>query len=125
VNSAHLETAGLGRRIVALAVDWGIASAISVGFFDNHPLATVGVFAAMTWLLLATLRATIGHTLTGLVVRRADGGVPGPGQALIRTVSLALVIPAVVWGPDGRGLHDIWAGTVITRRVAPVPAGRR
>jgi len=35
---------------------------------------------------------------------------------LIRTVSLCLVIPAVVWGLDGRGLHDVWAGTQIVRR---------
>ena len=39
----------------------------------------------------------------------------GPLRALVRTALLCLVIPAVVWGPDGRGLHDVVAGTTITR----------
>lgn len=109
-------TAGLGRRVVALAIDWALATAISAGFFDNDPLATLLVFAAMTWLLLATRGATIGHTVLGLRVRRLAGGAAGPVQALVRAGSLCLVIPAVVWGLDGRGLHDVWAGTVIVRR---------
>ncbi|WP_230976620.1 RDD family protein [Georgenia wutianyii] len=110
--------AGLGRRVVALAVDWAIANAISAGFLDNDPLATLGVFAVMTWLLLATRGATIGHTLLGLQVCTVDGGPVSPLQALIRTVSLCVVVPAVVWGLDGRGLHEVWAGTTIVRRWA-------
>ncbi|MPV37657.1 RDD family protein [Georgenia subflava] len=107
--------AGLGRRLVALAVDWAIASAISAGFFAYDPLATLGVFAVMTWLMLATLSASIGHVVLGLGVRTPGRGPAGPLRALVRTVALCLVIPAVIWGPDGRGLHDMWAGTVITR----------
>ncbi len=107
--------AGLGRRIVALLVDWAISSAISAGFFHYDPLATLAVFAVMTWLMLSTLGATIGHVAAGLAVRRLDRGLPGPLRALVRTVLLCLVIPAVVWGADGRGLHDMAAGTVVTR----------
>ncbi|WP_226924723.1 RDD family protein [Georgenia satyanarayanai] len=107
--------APLGRRIIALAVDWGVATAISAGFLDNNALATLGIFAVMTILLLATRGATIGHTLLGLRVRAVDGGAARPLQVLIRTASLCLVIPAVVWGLDGRGLHDVWAGTRIVR----------
>lgn len=114
--------APLGRRVLALAIDWAIAMAISAGFLDNHALATLAVFAVMTWLLLATRGATIGHTVLGLRVRNADGGAAGPLQALIRTVSLCLVIPAVVWGLDGRGLHDVWARTAIVRAAALRPA---
>lgn len=102
--------------MLALAVDWVLAMAISAGFFDSHPMATLGVFAVMTWLLLATRGSTIGHTLTSLMVRSVHGGAARPSQVLIRTVSLCLVIPAVVWGLDGRGLHDAWAGTTIERR---------
>lgn len=115
MNERGPQTAGLGRRVAALIVDWAIASAISAGFFDFHELATLGVFAVMTWLLVSLTGATIGHALLGLVVRSADGRA-GPGRVAIRTVALCLVIPAVVWGPDGRGLHDVWAGTAITRR---------
>lgn len=107
--------ASLVRRVVALAVDWAVATAISAGFLDNHPLATLGVFAVVTFLLVATRGATIGHTLLGLRVRAVDGGAARPVQVLIRTVSLCLVVPPVVWGLDGRGLHDVWAGTRIVR----------
>ncbi|WP_324650981.1 RDD family protein [Georgenia sp. H159] len=108
--------APLGRRVLAVAVDWAIATAISYGFVNDHPLTVLGVFAAITWILLATRGATIGHTLLGLRVRAVDGGVARPAQVLVRTASLCLVIPAVVWGLDGRGLHDVWAGTDIVRR---------
>lgn len=91
-----------------------LALGISAGFLDGHPLATLAIFAIMTWLLLATRGATIGHTLLRLAVRRLDGSPAGPLAALIRTGSLCLVIPAVVWGLDGRGLHDAWAGTIVT-----------
>jgi hypothetical protein len=65
VNESRLRTAGLGRRILALLVDWAIASAISAGFFNFHELATLGVFAAMTWVLVS---------LTGATVRAVDAG---------------------------------------------------
>ncbi|MFD1505218.1 RDD family protein [Georgenia yuyongxinii] len=107
--------ASLSRRILALCVDWALASAISAGFFQFDAMATLGIFALMTWLMLSTLSATIGHVLAGLAVRTLAGGFAGPLRALIRTVGVCLVIPAVVWGPDGRGLHDIWAGTVIRK----------
>ncbi len=41
---------------------------------------------------------------------------PGPVLALVRTVLLCLVLPAVIWDADGRGLHDRFAGTAIVRR---------
>lgn len=106
-----------GRRIGALAVDWGTAVAISAGFFDYQALATTGVFAAMTLLLVGTVGCTIGHRVLGLrVYRIVDGGSPPlPLQTLVRTLLLCLALPAVIPGADGRGLHDIAAGTRIAR----------
>lgn len=105
------------RRVVALVLDWGIAMAISAGFFDSHPMATLGVFAAVTFVLVASLGATIGHAALGLrVTRVTDGAAPGVVAAAIRTVSLCVIVPATVWNSDGVGLHDVWAGTRISRR---------
>lgn len=102
---------------MALLIDWVIAAAISAGFFNYHPLWTLGIFAVMTALLVMSLGCTIGHRVMGLrIVRMHDGGTPpGPLQALVRTVALCLVVPVGIWGPDGRSLHDMWAGTAITR----------
>ncbi|WP_414172416.1 RDD family protein [Clavibacter tessellarius] len=33
----------------------------------------------------------------------------------LRTVLLCLVVPAVVWNADQRGLHDVFSGTVLVR----------
>jgi len=111
--------ATLGRRVVALLVDWGIALAISYLLADGSSLATLGIFALEHLLLVSSVGFTIGHRLLGLQVRvlgaPADTFV-GFARGAVRTLLLCLVIPAVVWGTDGRGLHDRAAGTVIVRR---------
>ncbi|WP_223403641.1 RDD family protein [Occultella gossypii] len=114
-GAANVANAPLGRRLVALALDWALASVISYAFLDYHPLATLGVFAVMTYLLVATLGFTIGHRFLGIGVRGIEGGAPGPVRAAVRTLGLCLVFPPVITGPDGRGLHDIWAKTRIAR----------
>lgn len=96
-------------------IDWLIASLISAGFFGYDPMATLAVFAVMTVVLVGTVGSTIGHRVCGIGVRRLDGGLPGPLRALVRTLGLCLVIPAAVWGADGRGLHDRWAGAAVVR----------
>jgi uncharacterized RDD family membrane protein YckC len=105
----------VGRRLVAVTIDWLVAVAISSGFFGYDPVATLLVFFGTTTILVATLGSTIGQRLLGIGVRREDLGPPGLGRAALRTFALCLVVPAVVWGPDGRGLHDRWAGTRILR----------
>lgn len=106
--------ASLPKRIIALMIDWSAASAISFGFFDYHAMATLAIFVGLTVISLATLSATPGHLLLGLAVRRPGRRPAGPVAAIVRTVMLCLVIPAVVWSRDGRGLHDAAAGTTIT-----------
>lgn len=119
--------ARLGRRAVALCIDWGLSLAISAAFFALDPWATLSIFALENLLLVSTLGHTIGHRIMGIQVRRlafagtppgVETGAPPPGllRALLRTVLICLVIPAVVWDADGRGMHDRAAGTVIVRR---------
>ena len=36
-------------------------------------------------------------------------------RAALRTLLLCLLIPALIWDRDGRGLHDKAAGTVVVR----------
>lgn len=130
--------ARLGRRVVGVGLDWlaslAVSSAafpdpnrLSGGIFAGRPLATLGIFAASTIVLVALLGTTIGHRLAGIrVVRLADvvatdtegrRGLRPPGlvPAVVRTALMCLVVPAVVWDADGRGLHDAAAGTVVVR----------
>jgi hypothetical protein len=117
--------ASLGRRVLALAIDWLACLLISASFFGGDPMATLGIFALENLVLVALVGATLGHRIAGLQVRRLEvaqgkveqlvGGV-GLVRSLVRALLLCLVIPAVVWDSEGRSLHDRFAGTVITRR---------
>lgn len=109
--------ATLGRRVPALIIDWLAAMAVSYMFFGNNEWATLGVFAVENLILVASVGYTVGHRIFGLRVRPVKQRRPivGLPAAAVRTVLLCLVIPAVVWDGDGRGLHDRAAGTVITR----------
>ncbi|MCK9793286.1 RDD family protein [Isoptericola sp. 4D.3] len=115
----------LGRRVVALLVDWAVATLIAylltspASFAALDSWVTLLVFALENLLLVSTVGFTIGHRLLGLQVRTLgapDGVAPGFARGAVRTVLLCLVIPAVVWDADGRGLHDRAAGTVLVRR---------
>lgn len=106
----------MGRRIGALWIDWLLALAISVGFFNNKPLITLAIFALENLILISTVGFTIGHRLFGMRVVRLDATpMVGLWRGFLRTLLLCLVIPAVVWDSDGRGLHDRLAGTVLIR----------
>lgn len=111
-----------GRRITALLVDLLVGGMVGAAFATalhwspaTRSLANTAVFAVMVWLLTATIGATIGKRLVGLRVVRVDGRPIGFGWALARTLLLVLVIPALIWDRDHRGLHDRAANTVVVR----------
>jgi uncharacterized RDD family membrane protein YckC len=76
----------------------------------------LGVFILINVTLVSTIGAGIGGRLLGLRVARLDGGNPLPLYALLRTVLLALVIPALFLDRDHRGWHDRAARSIVVRR---------
>ncbi|WP_292679019.1 MULTISPECIES: RDD family protein [unclassified Microbacterium] len=115
-----------GRRIGALAIDYAAATIIAIAFFgyDQFALpeeagwtqfAPMAVFAAMNLVFLPTLGGTPGHRLLGMRLQLVGGGWVGLWRPIVRTLLLIVVIPAVVWDADQRGLHDKAAGTVLLR----------
>jgi uncharacterized RDD family membrane protein YckC len=105
-----------GRRIIGICIDWGVALLISNFAFAGDPWATLAVFAAEQILLIGTLGYSIGHRVAGIHVIRLGGGAAGPLPAVVRTLLLCLVFPAVIFDPDQRGLHDKAMNTVLVRR---------
>jgi uncharacterized RDD family membrane protein YckC len=113
-----------GRRLGAIIVDC-IASALVAGLFTaglaNHSGAnslpgswSLIPFALDYVLGLPLLGRTLGMNLFGIRVVRVDG----PRRvtvldAAVRTILLVLLIPALIWDKDGRGLHDRVARTAV------------
>ncbi len=115
-QSGPRSVARVGRRIAALAIDWGTAILISVAFFSYDAWATLGIFATVQVVFLLTANASPGHLALGMRVVPLAGGYLGVWRPLARTVLLCLVIPAVIWDKDQRGFHDKLAGTILVRR---------
>lgn len=118
--------ARLGRRIGALVIDYVAASIIATAFFgyDQFALpaeagitlfAPMMVFAALNLLFLPTLGGTPGHRMLGMRLELLHGGWVGLWRPIVRTLLLVVVIPAVIWDADQRGMHDKAAGTILVR----------
>jgi hypothetical protein len=105
----------LGRRIAALAIDWALASLISLAFFGYNSWVTLGLFVVLQIVFIPTIGGSIGHRLVGMRLVPISGGYVGVWRPVVRSVLLAVVIPAVVWDSDHRGFHDKIAGTVLLR----------
>ena len=115
------ETASWARRVLALLVDyaacWGVMLLIYGGdWFGSGPVPSVYlnlVFVGESALLMALAGGSFGQLATRLRVVRVDGtGRPlSLLVALLRQLMICLVVPPLVFRPDGRGLHDMVCGS--------------
>lgn len=117
-----IENVSWGRRVLALVVDWLLCTAVVIAVFGlddyTEPGSVVSflvlpVYVVESALLTWLAGGSIGKLLTGLCVVPADGRLRrlNPVKVLGRQVLVALVIPPLVFRADGRGLHDLFAGT--------------
>ena len=114
-------TATFGRRMLALLVDWIACTLVTIAFlglddWSNSSTSgfwTTGIFVLESTVFTALLGGSFGKLATRLRVVRwpgADGHVDLL-RSLVRAVLVALVVPPLVFRPDGRGLHDMVAGS--------------
>lgn len=87
--------------------------------------AVLLAFLLQEFVLVSLTGATIGKHLFGIRVVRLDGDRLPWAWVLVRTLLLGLLVPAVIWDRDGRGLHDRAAGALTLRvgRAAPASSG--
>lgn len=116
--------APMGRRVVALLIDWlisyGLALlALGAGAISKAMLSTA---ILVIWLLLGVVAVrlfgfTPGQLALGLQVAAVDGRVPvGVGRLAVRGLLIGVVIPPLFVDSDGRGLQDRVTGTALVRR---------
>lgn len=112
--------APLGRRFGAIFIDWVLCLVIAYGLIARGDQQAAGnwallVFLVMSFLTVGTLGFTPGKRLLRLRVVPEGGGRLGLARVLVRTVLLVVVIPALIWDRDGRGLHDRLSRSVQVR----------
>lgn len=105
-----------GRRIAAIAIDMLLCAIITWAFFFGADFASLIIFAIEQIVFLVTLGGSIGHLAVGLRLVTLAGTHCGVWRPILRTVLLCLLIPAFIWDSDQRGMHDVFAGTVLIRR---------
>jgi uncharacterized RDD family membrane protein YckC len=119
-----VETASWARRILALFVDWFASTLVVIlllGGVDQWAgdrvagFYVLGVFVLESALFTALSGGSFGQLVTRLRVVRVNGDPRpiAPHLALLRQILIALVIPPLVYRPDGRGLHDLAAGSAV------------
>lgn len=111
--------AGIGRRVLALAIDWAAALLISRLLVEDSQSAlqsfsTLGVFGLEVALLTWLAGASFGQRIVGIRVVGLGRRLGLLGSAL-RTLLICLAIPPLIWDSDGRGLHDRAVGSVVVR----------
>lgn len=122
VTSPTFETTSWARRVIALLVDWFASTLVVIAFVgvdaygepgSRAQWLVLGVYVLESALGTALAGGSFGKLVTRLRVVRVDGDPRPIGllQALLRSVMVALVIPPLVFRPDGRGLHDLVAGS--------------
>ncbi|MGD3105080.1 RDD family protein [Streptomyces sp. YGL11-2] len=112
--------ARVGRRLGALFIDWALCLLIAYGLLSGGKAQSASnwalvVFAVLSVLTVGTVGFTPGKRLLGLRVVAEGGGRISLPRVLLRTLLLVVVIPAVVWDRDGRGLHDRLSRSVQVR----------
>ncbi len=103
--------APLGRRFGALFIDWALCLLVSYALLSGRHAQAAGNWALLVFLVLSLLTVgTVGATPGKLLLKLrviGEGGVRlSLPRAVLRSVLVVLVIPAVVWDRDTRGLHD-------------------
>jgi uncharacterized RDD family membrane protein YckC len=118
------------RRMLALAVDWLASTLVVIAFLgveryyatgETLPgVATLGVFVLESTVLTILVGGSFGKLVTGLRTVSVGRVTPWwPLVLLVRQLMVALVIPPLVFKPDGRGLHDLAAGSRTVRLARP------
>lgn len=119
-NAGYGEISGMGRRFAALTLDWLMSWAVGSLVFnqgEGRPIWVAAVFFLEIVLFTTLTGSSAGQRILKLSVGSYPDGNPLTfGKILLRTALILLVIPAVVFDSDGRGLHDRIVRSAVFKR---------
>lgn len=114
-----LPEASLGRRLLALVIDWTmcrlIAGLLSPAVIPDNSFSTLIIFFLEVCLFTITFGASAGQRIMAIkVVTYPDQQRVKVGRIVLRTLLICLVLPAVFTN-NGRPLHDHFANSQTVR----------
>lgn len=114
--------AWIGRRIIGFSIDWIASSLVTLLLFPQFAYGSVqawfptaGIYVVEASLLTWLTGSSFGQRIVGLQVHSIDGARISLWRMVLRSLLVCLVIPAVVYDNQGRGVHDRLAGTYVVR----------
>ena len=114
-----LPDASLGRRFLALIIDWTmsrlIAGLLTPYLFIKSDFNTLIIFYLEVALFTILFQASAGQRIMAVkVVNYPDQSRVNAKRILLRTLLICLVLPAV-FTKDGRALHDYFTNSHTVR----------
>jgi len=114
-----LPEASLGRRLLALVIDWTmcrlIAGLLSPSVIPDNTFSTLIIFYIEVCLFTIAFSASAGQRIMAIkVVTYPDQQRVKVGRIVLRTLLICLVLPAVFTN-NGRPLHDHFANSQTVR----------
>ena len=106
----EMPEASLGRRVLALAIDWTmsrlIAGLLNPYLFIKNDFSTLLIFFLEVAFFTIIFQASAGQRILGIkVVTYLEQARVEPKKIVLRTLLICLVLPAV-FTKEGRSLHD-------------------
>jgi len=116
-----LPSATLGRRLIALVIDWSmsglVAGLLGPNFFIDRSFSTLIIFFIEVSIFTIIFQASAGQRIMGINVVTYPGQLRAlPWKILLRTFLICLVLPAV-FTTNGRPLHDHFTDTQSVRNI--------
>lgn len=117
------EMSGIGRRVVALLIDWFASMGVvlllagpgALGT-SSGSLAVLGVFVVEVVIFTWLIGSSFGQRIMRLQVVAVNGSRLGLPRIVARTLLICLVLPPLVMDSYGRGLHDRAVGSAVIVR---------
>ena len=106
------------RRFLAIALDWffclGIAHLLTRNLIGGAQFLPLFIFFLEVSALTALQGASAGQRIVRIrVVDVSSGGRIPAGRAIVRTLLICLVLPAL-FTKEGRGYHDWFTNSIVT-----------
>ena len=116
-----LPEASLGRRLIALVIDWMmcrlIAGLLSPALFFENNFSTLFLFFIEATLFTIAFQASAGQRIMGIkILTYPEQLRVAPQKIVLRTILICLVLPAV-FTSNGRALHDHFSGSQSVREL--------